>query len=521
LKRRVASLPPLPAETFAEKVLSAQETTNAEAAKASFSQFCQSCQRQYYSENAFQNHLGSQKHKQRLLETQDNASMISSIASYPNGAPGPPTPSEGDVTEADDIAEKLAKVSVTSGDDSSTKLTPTSSVAGSVAVGGINTSKCLFCGEISSTIYINVSHMASIHGMFIPEREYLSDLEGLIGYLSTKINDYHECLYCGRMRNSRVAILEHMRNKGHCMIGFDSEEEKIEIGQYYDFRSTYSDYDSDEETEDGVSTPQNGGGVKLGAKRDAKPVKRDDDSSDGEGEEEDEEWETDSDESSVDSDDIGPVTLENHHRLRDLSKHPHHSHDSRVHHSKDGFHSHAHSHNHAVFYSDYELHLPSGRSLGHRSLARYFRQNLRNHPQPSELAQRALTNGDDSDNEDGETQLERGRGRDRDRQIITRGNGGLGMLGVSEHKKRQVKQMEKRERKSEARHFNNVQARNEKRNNHQKHYRVSILNTLNTIEMSLVLTFDDYRINCLEQLLKRVWFTDLYFCTGGGSCWIK
>ncbi|KAL8870649.1 MAG: hypothetical protein Q9198_007582, partial [Flavoplaca austrocitrina] len=66
LKRRVASLPPLSSEVFAEKVLTAQATSTAAAAKASFEKQCPACQKTYYSENAYQNHLGSQKHRLRL-----------------------------------------------------------------------------------------------------------------------------------------------------------------------------------------------------------------------------------------------------------------------------------------------------------------------------------------------------------------------------------------------------------------------------------------------------------------------
>src|SRR5665811_735046 len=75
-----------------------------------------------------------------------------------------------------------------------------------------------------------------------------------------------------------------------------------------------------------------------------------------------------SSESSLDSADLTAVPLdERTHQYEKLHQHPHHSHtDPRSHHNKDGWHSHAHKHNHAAFYADYELHLPSGRTAGHR-----------------------------------------------------------------------------------------------------------------------------------------------------------
>ncbi|KAG9625428.1 hypothetical protein KCV04_g12192, partial [Aureobasidium melanogenum] len=66
LKRRVASLPPLTSEVFAEKVLANKASAAATAARASFEKVCSACQKTYFSENAYANHLGSQKHRQQL-----------------------------------------------------------------------------------------------------------------------------------------------------------------------------------------------------------------------------------------------------------------------------------------------------------------------------------------------------------------------------------------------------------------------------------------------------------------------
>ncbi|KAJ1904714.1 pre-60S factor rei1 [Coemansia sp. IMI 209127] len=70
LKRKVAALPPVTAESFAQRVL-AQQAKEAEASKkAAFSAECKTCKKNYGSENAFNNHLNSKKHKEaeeRLL----------------------------------------------------------------------------------------------------------------------------------------------------------------------------------------------------------------------------------------------------------------------------------------------------------------------------------------------------------------------------------------------------------------------------------------------------------------------
>ena len=138
----------------------------------------------------------------------------------------------------------------------------------------------------------------------------------------------------------------------------------------------------------------------------------------------------------------------------------------RAHHS-DGIHSHSHAHHHrAVFHSDHELYLPSGRIAGHRSLARYFRQNLHNYPTPSERMENRLI-------EDANSRV---RSDDqRGRQITTRANGGLGMVGATDATKQEARAIENRERKREHRAQNQQQWAVDKRGNNQKHFRDPLL----------------------------------------------
>src|SRR5208282_2517009 len=50
----------------AEKVLTAQASSTEAAARASYEKTCDACQKTYFSQNAYQNHIGSQKHKARV-----------------------------------------------------------------------------------------------------------------------------------------------------------------------------------------------------------------------------------------------------------------------------------------------------------------------------------------------------------------------------------------------------------------------------------------------------------------------
>ncbi|KAJ5173092.1 Cytoplasmic 60S subunit biogenesis factor REI1 [Penicillium capsulatum] len=402
MKRRIASLPPVSLETFNDKVIAAKATSTEAAAKASFEKTCHACQKSFYSENSYQNHIKSSKHKQRearLSKEGDDASVMSSTFSL-----GEPVNKshEQDVSK---VADGL-KAATIEEDDEDEEMEDKDE---------FSASRCLFCRAEASDVHANVDHMFKSHGMFIPEREYLVDLDGLVHYLFRKITENHECLYCHAIRNNADGARTHMRDKGHCMIAFEAEEEQIEIGQYYDFRSTYSDGEDDDEDD---STPENGG-VKIRA-------------SDGD----DEGWETETSASSMDEDDLDS------HRKEPL-----------------------------IYQDEYELHLPSGKSVGHRSLAKYYRQNLHSYPSMEERATRqlAIENGEIEEEE------QKPRGRNANRALITRANGGTGMIGASEVQKQTALTSERRERTRAQRQENRYTARVQRANNHQKHYRDPLL----------------------------------------------
>jgi pre-60S factor REI1 len=495
LKRRVTSLPPISSETFTEKVLQAQASSTAAASKAAYEKLCTVCEKTYFSENAYQNHLGSQKHKAKLAmggdrNLDDASSVMSSTFSL-----GEPVKShveaESDTEEGiDQVTKAIDKTNIEETSEIAQAEESVATDADEDVPTEVSLKRCLFCNYDSPDVTCNATHMERVHGMFIPEREYLVDLDGLIGALHEKIYDDHECLGCGKLKPTIFGLQTHMRDKAHCRIRYDTEDEQLEIGEFYDFRSTYSDAEDESDSEDALPGKQKSGGVKLGAKRPATlDAEGDEDMDNGDG------WETDSSASSLDSADLTAVPLdERTHQYEKLHQHPHHSHsDPRPHHNKDGWHSHAHKHNHAVFYSDYELHLPSGRTAGHRSLNRYFRQNLINHPSQEEREQRAIEAAANSDSEEEQDErVARRDERERGRALMSRANGGLGMVGVTAEKRKEVQAAEKRSRKVETNARRQFEWRNNKQNNSQKHFRVSWHQP--NIEELTPLTI--YRIHC-------------------------
>lgn len=483
LKRRVASLPPISSEVFTEKVLQSRAEVTAQTDKASFETTCEACSKTYFSENSYKNHISSKNHKMRAAalasrgpatngrnKVDDEVSSVMS-STFSLGEPA----SEAAKSEIDSDAEeefnevvegiKQAKIedaaspvdrpanphlsaadqhkedhpvedTTSEQPETSGTATPTQPEADTALL-----KQCLFCNYESPTPALNATHMERIHGMFIPEKQYLVDLEGLLGSLRRRVFELNECLMCGKMRSNTFAVQTHMRDKGHCQIPYTTEEEQLEIGEFYDFRSTYSDGD-DWDTEDEEEEEEEGaGGAKLGSKREAK-VEVLEGNEEGEGGADEEGWETDSSASSLDSDDLHAVPGEGHyHQYERLASHRHHSRDDpRPHRQADGYHAHSKKGVHAVYYDEYELHLPSGRSVGHRSLNRYFRQNLHNYPTPEERQQQLLLeaargeDGEDAEmqyDSDGEPRFRRNNEiqlRDRKahgRHVITRETRGL------------------------------------------------------------------------------------------------
>lgn len=118
--------------------------------------------------------------------------------------------------------------------------------------------ECLFCNVKSFDVENNIEHMHSVHGLFIPEPDHLSDMETFLGYLASLICRYNECLYCGAEKNSLEAVQAHMKDKSHCMINLDSGSELLE---FWDV----SDEEGGDELKDAGQGTTNGNGIHVSA----------------------------------------------------------------------------------------------------------------------------------------------------------------------------------------------------------------------------------------------------------------
>lgn len=480
-------------------MLQARATSTAEAEKAYFERACDACSKTYYSENAYQNHLSSSKHRaneagaggQRRRQDDEATSVMSSTFSL--GEPTSVAKEQFDSDAEDEfnqVIESLQKAKVSadqrpspvrrptnpkpvahSADDEMDEDAQSTTPSTSVAEPTWTMKSCLFCNFESPTLPLSMQHMERFHGMFIPEKPYLADLEGLVKQLQRQISEFHECLTCGKTKSTVFGLQTHMRDKGHCKIPFSTEQDQLAIGDFYDFRSTYSDGE-DDDMDDASDTEDDRGGARLGPRRKVKVVGEDGEEIDGD--QDGEGWETDSSASSLDSADLTAVPAGHTHQYERLKDHPHHSsRDPRNHHQADGWHSRAHKPTHAAFYDDFELHLPSGRSVGHRSLNKYFRQNLTNYPTPEERAERLAIEGrPGSDDERGDSRKDRSivlrNGQRFKRDVVPRGSAGL--ANVSDEKKKALRKSEHRGRDLEQFNTKKTDWSYGKRANNQKTY---------------------------------------------------
>ncbi|ORX34346.1 hypothetical protein BD324DRAFT_635486 [Kockovaella imperatae] len=244
MKRRVANLPPVHAAAFNEKVVERREQNAVRLDPRELS--CQVCNKTFGSDNSYQSHLQSRKHRDNSLQypagrsSKSKAKSISAVEQERENADVQPDSESSE----EDIEDRLATAR--------RRARPTD---------------CLFCPERARTTEAVLAHMRSEHSFYIPLQEQLEDLEGLLSYLGEKVFIGNLCLYCpdgGREFGSLEAVRRHMIDKSHCKIAFDTEEDRNEVSEFYKnevvaegSESDWEDVDGDESnrfaTEDRVS----------------------------------------------------------------------------------------------------------------------------------------------------------------------------------------------------------------------------------------------------------------------------
>ncbi|OWZ80522.1 pre-60S factor REI1 [Cryptococcus neoformans Bt85] len=254
MKRRVANLPPVAAASFNEKVLERREQNAVRTDPRSLA--CAACNKQFSSENAFRTHVQSKKHRDREAA----AASAERLGKKPA-----PAPAKAEDEDDDGSGDEANEMDVDSEDDEEGDFEQKMANLRR----RIKPADCLFCTRHSGTVDENVGHMASIHSFFIPDREILIDLSGLLSYLGEKVAIGNLCLFCpngGKEFGSLEAVRKHMIDKNHCKLAYETDEDRAELADFYDFQDDGDDEDwededgeeigSDEEVMDAFDRPQ-------------------------------------------------------------------------------------------------------------------------------------------------------------------------------------------------------------------------------------------------------------------------
>ena len=242
LKRKVAEMPPVTAEVFQQKVLAQKAEVEAQQQSKTKSLHCQLCNKTFSSENAHSNHLSSKKHKDlEANKAKKQGSLITESQLSNNFKRKDSKETDQQNTESEN-AESLSHNGDDDDDDDDDD---------DIEEDTLEVTDCLFCPHHSVSLEENLKHMTRSHSFFIPDLEYVVDLKGLVTYLCEKVGMGNMCLYCndkGKSFFSLEAVQSHMVDKGHTKMNYEGDA-VLEYADFYDFSSSYPDYNPDEENE--------------------------------------------------------------------------------------------------------------------------------------------------------------------------------------------------------------------------------------------------------------------------------
>ncbi|KAI0268605.1 C2H2 type zinc-finger-domain-containing protein [Gloeopeniophorella convolvens] len=452
MKRRVASLPPVSAAVFNQKVLERrQETAVMLSPKGST---CEVCNKAYTTENAYRSHMNSKKHRENELKAlsrvtdprpaEADAAEATQGADTPEPAaaapePAPPTQATAKAPDARDAEEE-------DDEDEDEELTLEQKLA--AARSRLSPAHCLFCSNVSSSLEDNLTHMSGEHSFFIPDAEYLVDPTGLVIYLGEKIAVGNICIFCnGKGREFRTldAVRKHMVDKSHCKIAYDNQNDMLEVSDYYDFSASYPDAEEQRKRKEERKAQ------KAAKKATAQAAEGwEDVDEDEEGGEVDEVVEepasSDTPDGEDDDDDADDSS--------DTDSLPE---------------------NQITFGDSHlELVLPSGNRIGHRSMRRYYAQSFPGAPR----------SGKPEDPNSGRAIVRRLLA-DKNAALVPRG-GGFGAFGAGTEVVKARNRGEAREAGRHIREFRDQKRREDYKtrvafvHNHQKHYRDPLLQVLSS-----------------------------------------
>ncbi|OQV20189.1 putative Zinc finger protein 622 [Hypsibius exemplaris] len=226
LKRKVAELPPVSAENFADILKAYQSDPSkkgavGEADPQSDSLYCKACAKSFLNAGSYASHMESKKHLDRERDYEPTEKAVGE-ATAPTEKKPSAIKKATIVVEAGDV--KMADDADDWEDEDESDIPP------------YDVSVCLFCSKKTQSLESSLSHMSTAHSFFLPDFDYCTDPAGLIDYLGKKVTDGNMCLYCNQRFQETTAAQRHMESKGHTKMGYEGEF-LLEYEDFYDFTS--------------------------------------------------------------------------------------------------------------------------------------------------------------------------------------------------------------------------------------------------------------------------------------------
>ncbi|CAG5134952.1 unnamed protein product [Candidula unifasciata] len=224
LKRKVAGLSPVTLEKFEER--QQLQEKQEEGKTSQDTSFCKPCNKSFSTVNSYENHIRSKKH----IEVISGAEKPKRPSKQPKSVASASKPSVNEKEVIENTAEVMEE-----GDSDAESWNSSDEEA-------FGLEECFFCSLVSSSMQENVNHMTA-HGFFLPDAEYVCDLEGLVTYLGEKVGLGHLCLWCnekGKRFHSTKDVQKHMIDKGHCKIFYEGDT-IFEFSDFYDYTTSYPD----------------------------------------------------------------------------------------------------------------------------------------------------------------------------------------------------------------------------------------------------------------------------------------
>jgi len=217
LKRKVANLDAVSLDVFKSRKEAHEKLAKEEEEEAGKSStYCIACGKNFKNKKAYENHIQSKKHQDMILKFEAKPAKKVKVDNV-----------KEDIDSEDDKEMEVEEVDSDDWEDDD-PIPPT---------------ECLFCPHHSANIGNNVKHMSEDHSFFLPDPEFLVNLEGLVEYLGAKVGQGHMCLWCnetGKKFETKEDVQRHMISKGHCKLLHEGEA-LLEYDEWYDYSSSYPD----------------------------------------------------------------------------------------------------------------------------------------------------------------------------------------------------------------------------------------------------------------------------------------